>query len=202
MLCFLCNDLYAQQAYKIEYLLKGRFTVNKQPQQMETKFGLVYNDTLSFFYIKPKYGDKFKNARVLGDKLDNHALMYNKNTDELWHEVDLGRKKHYVIVDTPNYFKWAYTYETKKILGYNCNVAFTVSPANDTIVLWYTSQLGSYFGPMRYFGVPGIVLEAFDPEFNNHLVATKVEESSAILVLPNVEKIPMKKYLEEQKRNK
>lgn len=200
LLVFFCDDAAAQKNYRIEYLMLGKldFTINGQPQQSNNRFVLLYNDTLSFFYVKPQYGDKFKKAKVLGNKLDHHAIMYNKNTDELLYEVALSRKKYYAVIDTPNYFKWSYTSEIKNILGYNCNAAYTVSPENDTIVLWYTNQLGNYFGPMRYFGVPGIVLEALDPAYKNHLLAAKVEESSTILVQPEVKKIAMKEYLKKK----
>jgi GLPGLI family protein len=202
LLIFFCNDIIAQKTYRINYSqsVQSPFTINGVYNNHEISTGLIFNDTLSFYYFKPVNGrDKFKKAELIGDKLDHHAIMYNRNTDEVLYEVAWPNKSYYAIVDTPVYYNWVFNTERKIILGYNCNMGYSIWPTKDTVLVWYTAQLGSVFGPLKYFGLPGIVLEVFDQKYGNHLLATKIEESSTVLVQPNVKKIPAKEYLEQKK---
>lgn len=197
---FYVGDLRAQKTYSINYSQFGKsnILINGQYQNYEGKSRLMYNDTLSFYYpIDSK--DPFRNATVLGDKLTHHGLMYNRNTNEMFDEVAWPEKNYFVIVDTPRSYNWIFNKERKDILGYNCNLAYSISQSNDTTLVWYTGELGSIFGPSVYFGLPGIVLEVFEQQYGRHFLATKVESASVTLVLPkDVKKIPMEKYRKEK----
>ncbi len=201
-LLFICAfhtvELRAQKTYSIHYSQFGQsnVSINGQYQNYEAKSRLLYNDSLSFWYpIFINSKDKFSNAKVLGDKLVHHALMYSRNNDEQLGEVVLSKKKYFVIVGAPKSYNWVFNKERKEILGYNCNLAYSVSEANDTTLVWYTGELGTVFGPLVYFGLPGIVLEVFDQQSGRHFLATKIEQVSVTLVLPkNVKRIPEEEY--------
>ena len=198
---FYITDLKAQNTYSIDYTQFGQsnILINGQYKEYELKSRLIYNDTMSFYYYVTGKNDEHRNATVLGDKLIHHGLMYNRNNDELLHEVAWPKKKYFVIVDSSRPYKWIFNKERKNILGYNCNLAYSVSQTNDTTLVWYTNELGNLFGPSFYFGLPGIVLEAFTQQYGRHYLATKIEKSSTILVQPNVKKIPINEYLEHKK---
>lgn len=196
------NELKAQKTYSIHYSQSGQsnVSINGQYQNYELRSRLVYNDTLSFWYPTQLYNkDKFKDSSVLGDKLIHHGLMYNRNNNEVLGEVVLSKRKYFFIVDTPRLYNWVFNRQQKEILGYHCNLAYSVSETNDTVLVWYTGELGSIYGPLLYFGLPGIVLEVFDQQNGRHYLATKVELIPVTLVLPrNVRRIAAEEY----RRNK
>ena len=205
-LLFICafyiNELKAQKTYSIHYSQswQSSISINGQYQKYEFRSRLVYNDTLSFYYqIPPDSKDKFKNDAVLGDKLIHHGLIYSRNSDEVLEEVAWPKKNYFVIVDTPRTYNWVFNRQQKEILGYHCNLAYSVSGTNDTTLVWYTNELGVVFGPSFYFGLPGIVLEVFEQQYGRHYLATKIEQASVTLVLPqHVKRIPVEKYRREK----
>jgi GLPGLI family protein len=203
-ICAFCiNQVKAQKTYSIQYSQSGQsnVSINGQYQKYELISRLVYNDTLSFWYPALLYNkDKFRDNSVLGDKLIHHGVMYNRNNNEVLGEVVLSKRKYFFIVDTPRLYNWVFNRQQKEILGYHCNLAYSVSETNDTALVWYTGELGSVFGPLFYFGLPGIVLEVFDQQNGRHYLATKVERVSVTLVLPgNVKRITKEEYLKKQK---
>ena len=57
---------------------------------------------------------------------------------------------------------WMIDYtETKKIANYNCNKA-TVNFRGRDYTAWYTIQLPFSFGPWKFNGLPGLILEITD----------------------------------------
>lgn len=60
-------------------------------------------------------------------------------------------------------FQWVITDEVKIINGYECRKAVTFhSPLTEKekeTVAWFAPQIPFQFGPMEYFGLPGLVLE-------------------------------------------
>lgn len=202
---FYINDLKAQKVYSIEFsqFVQSNITINGQYHQLEMKSRLVYNDTISFYYLIPQgKKDKLKKEKILGDKLIHHGMIYNRNTDELLLEVAWPKDKYFIIVDSLKSYNWIFNNEKKRILGYNCNLAYLVSETNDSTLVWYTSALGSIFGPSAFFGLPGVVLEVIGQRNGIHYLATKIKTTTVTLVLPeHVKKIPIEAYRKEKSSN-
>lgn len=203
---FYINNLKAQKVYSIEFsqFVQSNITINGQHYQIEMKSRLVYNDTMSFYYLIPQgKKDKLKKEKILGDKLIHHGMIYNRNTDELLLEVAWPKDKYFIIVDSSKPFNWSFKKDSKRILGYNCSLAFTVNEKNDSTLVWYASALGSLYGPSAFCGLPGIVLEVYEQQFGRHFLATKIETATVTLMLPvNVKKIPIEIYRKEKSSNK
>ncbi len=86
-------------------------------------------------------------------------------------------------------FKWTITQETKKIGDYLCFKAVVVKKVRDDkplikIAAWFTPTIPVCFGPIDYFGLPGLILEVSDNRIN--IKATKI-------VINPKEKIVIKK---------
>ena len=199
LLCFLyCGNVKSQSNYSINYR-QVIYYENRESSKINGR--LVYNDSLSFFYLIPlnKKKDKLAKFSILGDKLIHHGVMYDKKKNEILNEVTFHENNYFVIVDSPKRAGWVLTEQSKNILGYACKLAYRIDEGNDTTMVWYTGEVGTGFGPSYYFGLPGIVLEALDQRFNLLIVAKKIEPTSVTLVLPqNVERIPIDKYRKQK----
>lgn len=58
---------------------------------------------------------------------------------------------------------WEIEDETKNILGYECNKAVTTFRGRKWMA-WFTPEIPVQEGPWKLFGLPGLILEAYDAE--------------------------------------
>lgn len=72
--------------------------------------------------------------------------------------------KGYLAVDTLHHFNWTIdTAETRNIQGYDCSKASTPFRGRDYIA-WFTPDIPVPFGPWKFGGLPGLILEVQDTE--------------------------------------
>jgi GLPGLI family protein len=138
--------------------------------------------------------------------------------------------KEFLIVEPLEKTNWKLLNETKKIGDYNCFKAeLTVQvtekqrkeyeeflkkeetkpalfkmdePKDKTIVAWYTPEIPVSFGPNKYWGLPGLILEINEEE--TIILCSKVtlsnKEKSKIKVPNTGEKVTQKKFDEIEKK--
>lgn len=144
-------------------------------------------------------------------------------------EADIFGKEFLIVepLEKPN---WKLLNETKKIGDYNCLKAELVvqvtekqrteyeeflkkeavkpalfkmdEPIDKTIVAWYTPEIPVSFGPNKYWGLPGLILEINEEE--TIILCSKVtlsnKEKSKIKVPNTGEKVTQKKFDEIEKK--
>ncbi|NHN26579.1 GLPGLI family protein [Flavobacterium jejuense] len=91
-----------------------------------------------------------------------NQIYYNKNKDSLWSY--LRNPKNMYISEKKPLIKWNFNKETKKIGVYTCHKASATFRGRDYIV-WYTTEIPIPYGPWKFNGLPGLVLEAYDTDF-------------------------------------
>lgn len=168
--------------------------------EMVRKYGyltsmLLFNDTLSFYNLTNNERE-YQKSKVYGKKLAHHSMMYNLNKKLLVNVVNFKGK---FLVKDESAQTWTMLRETKYILGYKCNTAFAVNEKNDTTKAWYSTELAKPFGPSRYIGLPGVILEVQDQRFNSHILAVKVDTGNFKIVFPN-ERIVTRAEFNRKKR--
>jgi GLPGLI family protein len=195
LLCFLyfTNDIKAQNTYRINYSHVKYFADSSSKNALrESKWSarLVYNDSISFYYMLPRgtKKDKLEKKPVIGDKLVHHGLIFNSKTKEAFNEIAWPADNNFLAKSYPKQFNWIFSNDTKTILGHTCKLAYSVGAINDTTLAWYSDELGKGLGPADFLGLPGVALEVFDQQNSSHYVAEKIELTSVTLVFPrNVE---------------
>ena len=191
----------AQKTYSIYYSQVTEiadFTLQGQKLTHKIDARLIFNDSISFFYfIAPNKKDKLKEKKIIGDKLVHHGLVYNRNNDELLSEVAWPKKNYYLLKTEQPVFDWTFTKETKSLLGYKCNQAIWPNATGDTLFVWYTNEINNIFGPMYYFGLPGVVLEVHGHKKNSLLTVKSIDVLPITLVQPdkNIPRLTMEEHL-------
>jgi GLPGLI family protein len=134
---------------------------------------LIFNDTISIFkYRKKGYNEKLKssnydesgNITIRAKKEDNYGSVIfrdfiNKNTT-----FRLVTSKFYsakVVKDDWVSFNWVIEDESKKIGYFMCQKA-TGSFRGRNYTAWFTDQIPLSYGPWKLFGLPGLIVEAYD----------------------------------------
>ncbi len=167
----------AKVSYSVKtYLDKNsklyKFLVQRSPELIakretiasEFDFSLVFNDSISIFYLEDKlYSDNSAASFAIIDtgyfgRIKQQANNYiTENLQE-----DFGR----FLVSRP-YQNWELHDETKRIGDYLCFKATTFHTTTNpkgkvfkhNFTAWYTPQLPYKYGPAGYGDLPGLIIE-------------------------------------------
>ncbi|WP_298306620.1 GLPGLI family protein [Flavobacterium sp.] len=142
-------------------------------------FFLDFNDTAMLFYENKKMNSGENNTNFSSAFSGVDGKYYKeKKSNIIFNEIDnhIG----HIILKKIDDTKWVLTKESKKIQGYLCYKATTVSTVKNsagtfkrTIIAWYCPMIPASFGPKGYGGLPGLILELQDR--NIIIGATKIE---------------------------
>lgn len=94
---------------------------------------------------------------LLGDEII-FDYVYVDILSKLYLEQKEFLGKSFLISDKINE-KWLITNEFKDILGYSCRKAIIKDNHDKEIVAWFTESIPFNFGPEKFSGLPGLILE-------------------------------------------
>ena len=157
---------------------------------------IVFNDSMSFAYgLGTSTYDPLKKSKNYGSKVIHHSVLSFKNSDICYRGVaNSTRKKSFFILDTLKKKDWTFTNGSKLIMGYKCKKAFCIKSGSDSLFAWYTDEIPLPFGPTRFRGLPGLVLETYEQTHNGviHTTAIKIEKGDfTIGVAAGIKVIPL-----------
>lgn len=103
---------------------------------------------------------------------DNTNFVYNsKNetyfTDNFWRPT-------LVVKDDDFDWNWELINKTKKIGKFNCQKA-SIKFRGRTFIAWFTKEIPLPFGPRKFKGLPGLILEIYDDEEMWYMKALEVK---------------------------
>lgn len=117
-----------------------------------------------------------------------------RKPDGIYHQQEREERLFLVALRPLN--QWNITQETKKIGKYTCYkatlkdsyIAASGKRLNKEIVAWFTPQIPYPFGPLKYGGLPGLILELQDDKFVFYAkkiqlhISGKIEAKKGILI--------------------
>lgn len=140
----------------------------------ELLYSLSFNQEASVFE-KEELLNKSKNI-MLDVYVGKDKFYYNKINDELIGFRGSGRSA--LLIEYPK-IKWKMINETRIINGYLCGKSTTniiensINKKVSRIIAWYAYDLPYNYGPTRFTGLPGLILE-LEYEGKYKLRVTKV----------------------------
>lgn len=119
---------------------------------------LDFTNEESLYYVERKMQNDGKSLLNMNETFAGGDDKYYNNqiTKELFHQSDVFGELS--LIDLP-IKKWRITQETKIIVGYLCYKAIDLSYKNNSTYAWFTPQIPVSFGPKKFVGLPGLVLE-------------------------------------------
>ncbi|WP_121666443.1 GLPGLI family protein [Mesonia aquimarina] len=195
--------------YGVEYrgiMMDTAYFSDKDQKAMIVKLEKMKERALAYdeSYVKLKVNDKYaaleripimtKDDEMYSAERASNFLfpfIYRQNENKLctMHEVN---GKEYCIEDS-RIFNWEITKETKKIISYECIKAihkYEVKGKQKEIIVWFTPNIPVGVGPVRYRGLPGLILGV--EYFNNtrYIYARNISFKESIdIKIPNKDKI-------------
>ena len=136
----------------------------------EFDFTLVFNDSISIFYLEKKLYSDNSAASIATVFMNYFGRIKQKSKNYITEELEEAFGKF--LVSRP-YQKWELHDETKTIGDYTCFKAktfyTTTNPKGKVFkhdfTAWYTPQLPYKFGPAGYGNLPGLIIELQGNEF-------------------------------------
>ncbi|WLD23149.1 GLPGLI family protein [Flavobacterium dauae] len=120
--------------------------------------------------------------------------------DHLQNKIEMIKdihKKNFLVTDELNY-TWQITNETKKIKDYTCYKATTTFRGN-TFEAWFTPDIPINAGPWKWYGLPGLIVEATDKDQSVVFKLEKIEKLTEEIPFPSSKskKMTLKQYFKE-----
>lgn len=175
--CF--GYLSAQPLLKITYK-------EKSSDFASMKFISLSDSIKQFQYIQSENVPRDGMQAMLTKELVHHSSFSNSDSLASWEVVAYPINMEYLIRnDFPSEI-FTITSSIKKILGYTCQKAISISGKDKTEV-WFTKELGNYFGKSHAFTAPGVVLKLNQKftRFKRTYIATKIEFIDGTIGFPN-----------------
>lgn len=167
---------------------------------------LYQNDSICIFkYTNNNIDNKLNEVNgnykfYVKDSTDN--ITYSNKHRGLNIEVVKGFNdvNFYQIIDSIKNLNWKITNENKLIQKYESLKATTNFKGREYIA-WFTTEIPSYFGPLKLHGLPGLILELTDSKNEVTLVTKKISFDFENIFIPEVtyKTITRKEYNKEIK---
>lgn len=130
-------------------------------------------------------------------KFPDEYMKVDPATNKIEMIKDINRKS-FLVTDELNY-TWKITTETKKIKDYTCYKATTTFRGNN-FEAWFTPDIPINAGPWKWYGLPGLIVEATDTDKSEVYLLEKVEKLTEEIPFPskNLSRINLKQYFEKE----
>ena len=162
-------------------------------------FNLEFNENESLFYLANNLimddVDPSSKKYIIGLFYGYDKIYINKKEnlliEQLYYSFGTVLKKR-----KASFIKWELTTETKKISGYKCYKAtYTyIQKWNGKefpwkVIAWYSPEIPLRYGPIRYSGLPGLIMEL--SEDNRGYIVDKIifSEENINIEKPNKGKL-------------
>ena len=124
------------------------------------------------------------------------SYFYKEKNKKLIYYEELLRL-YYMVVDSTLTIKWTLEKEKKVIDGVTCNKATTNFRGRKWIA-WYNPDMPEYFGPWKFYGLPGVIYEVADESkrfvFVLERIDKKFDYESVKINLKDYKNIDLKTY--------
>ncbi len=145
---------------------------------------LVYNDSIAISLFDYDIKASLVKKIAIGKDVPAHHSYYKKGVNGIYYRMKKNKRNSYLLLDSTKNYEWILLDSSKRILDYECKLAFHVTPQQDTLVAWYTTAIPQGYGFHEFNGLPGIVLESISQPMRRHLIAYKIEKIDGEIYFP------------------
>ncbi len=196
-----CLSTYSQNEFDYQWYLSGFVRDGKLLYDDKTHTAL-YIDLLStikktkpidYSHLKPEPGESITVIRASTSWYDR---LFFKKEAKIKYTTDL-LKKRFLVEDNTLQLDWILKDETKEINGYLCKKA-TVHLRGRDWEVWYTPEIPMYYGPWKFYGLPGLIVAAYESTGEYWFQLTKIHTNPELNFPTVVEKeykqVDLKEY--------
>ncbi len=169
----------------------GKIEYNMSFLLKNYKTKLTFNNSKSIFTYEnmnrefSETTDDDGNINIISVDTTTFVVYNDLKKRKLYHYLSLfSSKKHDWVEESTPVFLWKLLEETKKIGNITCYKASS-SFRGRNYTAWYTPTIKSSFGPWKFQGLPGLILEIYDEDKEVNITTKKI-------TIPFVEEMDVK----------
>ena len=144
---------------------------------LSKNYDLIITDSLSL------YVEKQSNSVDIGGLDDNST--YNLNTNykkesNIYYNsfkefkfCETFFSKRLFVIEDDFFDDWTLINETKLIGNYQCKLAVKIFRGRKYFA-WYTSSFNTLFGPWKFYGLNGLILQVYDEDRSFEIIVRKI----------------------------
>lgn len=165
---------------------KAKELNEKINKMFEKTFILNFNKTESIYQQEQKLKETGSRGGTFSSDLEGE--LYKNSQTKKYLKTEEFANKNYLITDVLKNYNWDITQESKKIGGYTCYKAISITkvtkkelqeyevekakqsknktsffnlekPKDEEITVWYNPEIPVSHGPNQYWGLPGLIME-------------------------------------------
>jgi GLPGLI family protein len=165
---------------------KAKELNEKINKMFEKIFVLNFNKTESIYQQEQKLRETGSRGSTFASELEGE--LYKNSQTKKYLKAEEFANKNYIITDALKNFNWDLKQESKKIGGYTCYKAISITkvtkkelqeyeaekvkknknktsffnlekPKDEIITVWYNPEIPVSHGPNQYWGLPGLIME-------------------------------------------
>ena len=164
-----CGEIQYKQVKKISKNFEQDFLMKFNNKESYSK---EINIKLSKDTKENKVSERgLTRMTILGRKNITPAFFYN-NKSAFYFSEPLPDETLIVKEDSIQW-KWKLHQEIKKIGGFICQKA-TIKFRGRNYIAWFTNEIPVPFGPWKFKGLPGLILEVYDTDNVFHITTSKI----------------------------
>lgn len=149
---------------------------------------LYVRDSVTIYQIQPGLKQEWTGGKIKTDKAV--PVSSNKVIGDNYLKINHSDKTIFffdrlptviaLVKDNYSTFNWKITNETKTVAGYSCTKATALYRGREWIA-WFTTSIAVPYGPWKLYGLPGLILEAYDKDEIFIMRGIKVEQAKSAL---------------------
>lgn len=207
LFAFLCFNLLCFSQEKVDvfvsYILIYKFDSTSQNTKGEN-FSLYANKDKSMFLSTVTY---VKDSLSVQPNPDKKMIALKYRTPNSYYIVTDSQasavSQYQTFLNSNVYYfnkekiNWKLENETKEIMNLKCRKATTELFGRKWIA-WYSEAYPFQFGPYKFYGLPGLIVEVYDTKDDYHFLANQIKQKKNKLVDFDIQKkykaIPTDKF--------
>lgn len=162
---------------------------------------------------KQLFSMKFSNGKYLFEKDSNNAQndgnvmkigtsssVYMNMEEQITISQENILDRTFLIKETTKKYEWKMTTDSKDILGKKCTKA--TLKENPAVVAWFTTEIPVSFGPMGYYGLPGLIMQLETASKNYVIQEISLPKDELSIEIPSKGKEISREDFEKLKKEK
>lgn len=166
----ICGEVMYKEEARISLFFQTISITNFNSNEAYTEY-LHYKDARPL--LKEEYDINDLEGDIDVEVRENEEITYCYTTSKetyftetLWDSI--------TVKESPFSWDWELIDENKKIGKFYCKKA-TIQFRGRTFIAWYAPEIPAPFGPTKFKGLPGLILEVYDSEKKWYMKAIKIK---------------------------
>lgn len=186
ILIFLSSNLLFGQTKKDKIKISYSYHVPNNGKMSDERYSYLMADNQSSFFVKqrndfPKPENKVtQDANNISikvfdaDEIGSYVFRDFKKDSIVFREVGSKFMNAVIVTDKWEKIMWEIIDETKKIGEYPCKKA-NCKFRGRNYTAWFTEEIPISSGSWKLYGLPGIILEAYDSQMEFYAIAKEIK---------------------------